>query len=223
MVDEEEWSWIQEHATGGFDHLLIGTSLPFLLGRGMQWLEAWSEAVAGGVWGGAAAGAAERLRRALDLEHWAAFGASFADLAELQRTVGAGERGPAPAAIVTLSGDVHHAYLFELAFPRGSGVQSSVWQAVCSPYRNPLDSRERAVIRAGMSPAAAAVGRALARSAGVPEPAVRWRAVGGGPWFDNQVATLTIDGRRLDMRLERALPVDETHARLDCVLERRLA
>jgi hypothetical protein len=47
--------------------------------------------------------------------------------------------------------------------------------------------------------------------------------VGGGPWFDNQVATLTIDGRRLDLRLERALPVDETHARLECVLERRLA
>jgi hypothetical protein len=223
MVDAEEWDWIAEHATGGFDHLLIGTSLPFLLGRGMHWLEAWSEAVAGGAWGGAAAGLAERLRQALDLEHWAAFGASFADLAELQRAVGAGERGPAPASIVTLSGDVHHAYLFELAFPRGSGVESSVWQAVCSPYRNPLDSRERRVIRAGMSPAAAAAGRALARAAGVRDPAVRWRAVGGGPWFDNQVATLTIDGRRLDLRLERALPVDATHARLECVLERRLA
>jgi hypothetical protein len=74
-----------------------------------------------------------------------------------------------------------------------------------------------------MSPVAAAAGRALARAAGVRDPAVRWRAVGGGPWFDNQVATLTIDGRRLDLRLERALPVDETHARLECVLERRLA
>ena len=45
----------------------------------------------------------------------------------------------APASIVTLSGDVHHAYLFEVAFPRGSGARSAVWQAVCSPYRNPLD------------------------------------------------------------------------------------
>ena len=48
MVDEDEWRWITEHATGGFDHLLIATSLPFLLGRGMHYVEAWSEAVAGG-------------------------------------------------------------------------------------------------------------------------------------------------------------------------------
>jgi hypothetical protein len=34
MVDAEEWAWIEDMATGGFDHLLIGTSLP-LLGPGM--------------------------------------------------------------------------------------------------------------------------------------------------------------------------------------------
>jgi hypothetical protein len=28
MVDEDEWRWIEEHATGDCDHLLIGTSLP---------------------------------------------------------------------------------------------------------------------------------------------------------------------------------------------------
>ena len=32
MLDEDEWDWVDEHATGGFDHLLIGTSLPWLLG-----------------------------------------------------------------------------------------------------------------------------------------------------------------------------------------------
>ena len=46
---------------------------------------------------------------------------------------------------------------------------------------------------------------------------------GDGPWFDNQVATLTIDGRRIDMRLDKAVPVDELHAKLECVLEQRLA
>src|SRR3712207_8062569 len=40
------------------------------------------------------------------------------------------------SSIVTLSGDVHHAYLAEVAYPRGSGVRSAVWQAVCSPFRN---------------------------------------------------------------------------------------
>ncbi len=31
MLDDDEWSWIEEKATGDFDHLLFGTSLPFLL------------------------------------------------------------------------------------------------------------------------------------------------------------------------------------------------
>ena len=223
MVDAEEWDWITEHATGDVDHLLLATSLPFLLGPGMHWLEAWGEAVAGGAWGSAAARVGERIRRAVDLEHWPAFQHSFADLAELQRAVAAGERGRPPASIVTLSGDVHHAYLFEVAFPRGSGVRSAVWQAVCSPYRNPLDARERRVIRALMTRASGALARVLGRAAGVKDPAVRWRRRGGGPFFDNQVATLLIDGRRMDMRLDKAVPVDDTHGRLECVLEQRLA
>ena len=52
---------------------------------------------------------------------------------------------------------------------------------------------------------------------------VRWRLTDGGPWFDNQVATLLIDGREMRMRLDKAVPVDEHEARLDRVLDRRLA
>ncbi|MGH2847546.1 MAG: alkaline phosphatase D family protein [Thermoleophilaceae bacterium] len=223
MLDEDEWDWVADQLKGDFDHLLVASSLPWLLGPAMHWAEAWSEAVAGGAWGRAPAALAERVRQLADLEHWAAFQESFARLGELLRAVGAGEHGPAPASIVVLSGDVHHAYLAEVAFRRGSGVRSSVYQAVCSPYRNPLEKRERNVIRLGMSRSFAAFWRAMARAAGVEDPDVRWRMVGDGPWFDNQVATLEVDGRRLGMRLEKAVPVDATAARLDCVLERRLA
>jgi PhoD-like phosphatase len=223
MLDEEEWAWVADHVSGDFDHLLVATSLPWLLGPGMHYAEAWSEAVAGGAWGPAFAPLAEKARQTADLEHWASFQESFARLAELLRSVGAGERGPAPASIVVLSGDVHHAYLYEVAFRRGSGIESNVYQAVCSPYRNPLQKKERRVIRLGMSRGFEAFTRTLARTAGVDAPDVRWRMVGDGPWFDNQVATLEIDGRRLGMRLEKAVPVDTTAARLDCVLERRLA
>ncbi|HVG75579.1 MAG TPA: alkaline phosphatase D family protein, partial [Thermoleophilaceae bacterium] len=80
MLDDDEWDWVHEHATGGFDHLLIGTSLPWLLGRGMHYVEAWSEAVAGGAWGPVAAKGAESLRQTGDMEHWAAFQDSFARL-----------------------------------------------------------------------------------------------------------------------------------------------
>jgi hypothetical protein len=124
---------------------------------------------------------------------------------------------------VTLSGDVHHAYLFEVAFRPEAGVRSAVWQAVCSPYRNPLDARERSVIRLGMSRPFAVAARALAHRAGVPDPEIRWRLTGGGPWFDNQVASLLIDGREMRMRLDKAVPVDSREARLERVLDRRLA
>jgi hypothetical protein len=223
MLDPEEWDWVYEHATGGFDHLLVATSLPWLLGRGMHFLEAWSEAVAGGAWGGAAAGAAENLRQTADMEHWAAFQESFARLRELYRAVGTGERGEPPASIVTLSGDVHHAYLFEVGYPRGTGMKSSVWQAVCSPYRNPLEKKERQSIRIGMSRPFEVAMRGLAHLAGVRDPGIGWRIVGDGPWFDNQVATLIVDGRRIEMRLDKAVPVDESRAKLECVLQHRLA
>jgi hypothetical protein len=224
MVDEDEWRWITEHAVGGYDHLLIATSLPWLLAPALHSVEAWSEAVCAGAWGDRMAGFGEKVRQAMDLEHWPAFHNSFVDMTELQRAVAAGERGDAPASIVTLSGDVHHAYLAEAAFPNGTGVESSVWQAVCSPFRNPLDSKERRSIRAMWTRPAAEIAHRLRRAAGVEDPAIRWRLTGGGPWFDNQYGVLTIDGRRMDMRIEKAVPEGESgEARLERVLEYRLA
>ena len=223
MVDAAEWDWITEHTEGDFDHLLLATSLPYLLGPGMQYVEAWNEAVTGGAWGERMSKVGEKLRQEMDLEHWGAFQDTFHKMVELQRAVGAGERGRAPGAIVTLSGDVHHAYLFEVAYPKGSEVESAIWQAVCSPYRNPLDGKERNIIKMGMSRPFGAVWKKLAKLAGVKDPGIRWRLSGGGPWFDNQVATLVIDGRRMDMHLDKAVPVDEETARLERVLDARLA
>jgi hypothetical protein len=224
MLDPDEWRWVEDKLTGDVDHLLIATSLPWLLSPAMHYLEAWNEAVCGGAWGPIAARVGERLRQGLDLEHWAAFDESFDRLAELQRAVGAGERGEPPASIVTLSGDVHHAYLSEVAFPRDAGVRSAVYQAVCSPLRNPLDAKERRVIETAMSKPAHAVARMLARAAGVDDPTVRWRMVDNGPWFDNQVATLSIEGRRIDMTIDKAVPGEKvTEPALDRVLEHRLA
>ena len=222
MLDPEEWDWVHEHASGDFDHLLVATSLPWLLGRGMHYVEAWNEAVAGGAWGPVAARAAEKMRQSVDLEHWGAFQESFMRIRDLFRAVGTGELGEPPASIVALSGDVHHAYLFEVGYPRGTGMKSNVWQAVCSPYRNPLGKNERQTIRIGMSRGFAQFMRALARLAGVDDPGIGWRMTGDGPWFDNQVATLEIDGRDILMRLEKAVPVNEHDARLECVLEQPL-
>lgn len=221
IFDDEEWDWIVDHASGDFDHLLISTTVPFLLSPAFHHIEAWNERLADGAWGSLAAHGSEKLRRALDFDHWAAFQFSFDRLRKLLEEVASGRRGNAPASIVVLSGDVHHAYLSEVAFPRGSGVSSPVFQAVCSPYRNPLDERERKVVRAGFSRPAHGVARGLARLAGAPDPGIRWRLL-EGPYFDNQVATLRLDGRSASMRLDKTTRDEEDQRKLEKSFERRL-
>jgi hypothetical protein len=222
IFDEEEWEWIVEQASGDFDHLLISTTVPFLLSPGFHYLEAWNERVCDGAWGPLAARGAEQLRRTVDFDHWASFDKSFQLLRGLLEEVGSGKRGRAPASIVVLSGDVHHAYLAETAFPAGTKIESAIYQAVCSPYRNPLDAKERRVIRAGFTRPFIAAMRGLAGCAGVSDPGLRWR-LAEGPYFDNQVATLRLDGRRAVMQLDKTVPGEEEERRLDCVFERRLA
>jgi hypothetical protein len=222
MVDADEWRWIEEHATGGFAHLVIGTSLPVLLGPALHHVEAWNEAVCDGAWGRTAARLGEKLRQRLDLEHWSAFHESFEAMCGLLGEVAAGRRGEAPETITVVSGDVHHAYLAEVAFPPGTGARSRVWQAVCSPFRNPLDERERRGIRFTWGRAGERIGRVLARAAGVPPPAVRWRLVHGEPWFDNQVATLFLAGRDAEFALDKALPDGGEDPHLERVFTRPL-
>jgi hypothetical protein len=79
MVNEAEWQWVTESVSGDWDHVVLATSLPLLLPHGIHALEAWNEAVCGGAWGKRFARTGERVRCATDLEHWAAFGKSFAD------------------------------------------------------------------------------------------------------------------------------------------------
>jgi hypothetical protein len=223
MLDPHEWRWLEEHAAGEFDHLLIGTSLPLLLAPGLHYLESWNEAVCNGAWGKPAALAGERVRQALDLEHWAAFGSSLERMMALLRDVGTGANGTAPASIVALSGDVHHAYLAEVGFPPGSGVRSSIYQATCSPLRNPLDERERRGIRFAFGRAGTQAARLLARAAGVDDPPVRWRLTHDAPFFDNQVCFLELDGRRSRLWLEKTVPEENDGYSLETVFERRLA
>ena len=221
MVDDDEWEWFLEHATGDFDHLLIATSLPFLLPGGEHGLEAWNEAVAEGAWGKLGSRLGEKMRRALDLEHWAAFRRSFERMSEALEEIASGKRGKPPSTIVFLSGDVHHAYLAEVAFRRSVGARSAVYQATCSPFRNGLDTNERRMVRFASGPVGQAIGRLLCRSAGVPPARIRWR-VDEGPWFDNQVATLSFDGPTAHFRIEKTHPDDWREATLHGVCERRL-
>ncbi|HEX5193470.1 MAG TPA: alkaline phosphatase D family protein [Solirubrobacteraceae bacterium] len=202
MMDPDEWSWLERQLHGDHDHVLIAGTLPVLLAPTLHWVEAWNEAVCAGGWGQWARRPGESLRRALDLEHWAAFQDSFHRLIELVGATGSGARGTAPAAIVMLGGDVHQSYVERVSFPAEAGVTSAVYQAVCSPFRNQLAKRERRLLGiARRSRLARRLARRLALSAGVREPVIRWDVVEQPTWR-NQLGWLRIDGRELELTIE---------------------
>ena len=204
MLDDPEWAWVAEQLSCGTRHLLVGSSLPVIGPQAVHYAEAWNEAVSGGVWGRRAARWAERMRLAMDLEHWPAFQHSFTALFGLLGEIGAGRHGPPPATITLLSGDVHFGYLARIAFPRAAGVRSVVWQATCSPLRNPLPPKLRLVTRGAFWRPLWALWRALARAAGVDDPPVRWRFEPPSPWFGNQLATVRVDGPRAHVTFEQS-------------------
>ena len=210
MVDPEEWRWIDEHATGDVDHLLIGTSLPMIMGPAMHWLEAWNEVVADGAWGKGVKKLAEKLRQELDLEHWPAFQASFRRMCDLLLEVGAGRRGTAPSTICVLSGrrpprlpgrgrlPVRARVLSRglagglLAVPQPAGHQ----RAADHPRR--LDAAAPAASRARWPSARACATRPSAGGS-------RMRSRGS----TTRSRSLELDGRRATFVLEKAIPPED--------------
>jgi hypothetical protein len=221
MVDEAEWEWVTESVSGDRDHLVLATSLPLLLPHGIHDLEAWNEAVCAGAWGRRAARGGERLRQAVDLEHWAAFGKSFADFERLLTGLATGAYGKAPASVTVISGDIHHSYLAPVDFPAGTNPRSAVYQAVCSPVHNVLPRSLRRGHRLVTSRAGELAAGVLARLAGVRKPRIRWR-ITDGPWFANMVSGLEFSGRTARIRFDRAVPDASGEPSLQPVLEKAL-
>ncbi|SCL30105.1 PhoD-like phosphatase [Micromonospora nigra] len=211
MLPAGEWAWFLDRAHGVYDHLVVGSSLPWLLPPGIHHVESWNEKLADSrrPW---VAGLAEKLRRGIDLEHWAAFRRSFEALGALFARLGSGTPGapddrkgsgpayPPPASISVLSGDVHHSYVARARFT-DAAVRTPVHQLTCSPLHNQVPAGLRPLMRLGWSAGPSGVTRALARSAGVRRPSVRWRKL-AGPYFGNAVATLTHSGRASEVVIE---------------------
>ncbi|MBE8475664.1 alkaline phosphatase D family protein [Streptomyces justiciae] len=218
MLDPGEARWLREQALAdreSYDHLLVGTSLPWLLPHLVHDAEAWNAALCRGDRGARWARFGEDLRRRADLEHWAAFPTSFDALAALIAEAGSGP--DAPATVLVLSGDVHHAYVAEPEWPSGGGPQARVLQLTCSPVHNSIPLSIRLGFRFGWSAAARVLGRRFAGHGGCPRPPVDWRRT-GGPWFGNQLMTLTMRGRSARLRLEQARPKGVLKTVTDSVL-----
>lgn len=193
MVSDAEFEWIEENATGDFDHLLIGSSLPWLLPHAISHLQSLNEvACRRPGWRGRLA---EKVRQAGDLEHWSSFRASSDRLARLVERIAQTET----ATVSILSGDVHHGYAAKVEFTEP--VKAAVYQLVCSPLRNKLPAYIRPFFYLAWWRPLASVLRWRMLKKVEPLP-VSWTKV-AGPYLGNMVATLRTSGRDAEMLLER--------------------
>src|SRR3712207_5183584 len=170
MLDEDEFAWVEaamrRAVDEGVEHLILGTSLPWLLPHAIHNLERWNETLNvrhHGRWRGRIA---EAVRQASDLEHWAAFGHSFERLGAALTAIARGEAGRAPATALVLSGDVHHAYAAELVEP--GNLSSRVHQLTVSPLHNQAPHPIRVGFKIGWSRRAERFTARLARWAEAP-------------------------------------------------------
>ena len=207
MISDPEFDWIEAQTRDGeFEHLVVVTSMPWLLPRALHDIESWNEALAAGSRGRVMGRMAEWVRRAVDLEHWAAFRKSFDRLTAHFEWVGRseGERR-APATICVLSGDVHHTYVSEAVYPRP--LEARVFQVTCSPIHNTIPLSMRLVFRVGWSRTAERIVRLLDRVTRVPPVPITWHHP-AGPYFGNILALLTFNGPTVRLRLERSVRPD---------------
>lgn len=206
MVSEQEFRWIEQQLSGDYDHLLVGTSLPWLLAPSLHDIEAWNEALCNGAGSERWVRWSEKIRRGADLEHWAAFMASFQRLAGLLEAVANGDYAErSPASVCVLSGDVHHAYVSQAQF--SPPTRAPVYQLTCSPLHNYVPALMRMTFRLAWSRAAERVVRAaLTRLAPIEASPLSW-ARKAGPMFGNQLMMLTTSGRTANLTVQRSGPV----------------
>jgi hypothetical protein len=198
LISDDEWDWVRAEALKPAKHVLLASSVPFLLAPGLHHTEAFDEALADGAWGGRlGARAGEKLRRLGVLDHWASFQATFRRLAELLDELSRTES----KSIVLVSGDVHHCYLAEVGWREAGVARAPVWQAVCSAFRKELLPHERGAIMVGHSRFGERLARRLSRTIGVGALPLDWRVV-EKPAYANQVATLTLDGDACALTVE---------------------
>jgi hypothetical protein len=224
ILDDEEFAWVdaavQNAVTDGVDHLLIGTSLPWLLPHSVHDLERWNETLSVRHHGKPLGRLAEKLRQAADLEHWAAFGQSFERLGRTLVSLGRGELGRPPVTALVLSGDVHHAYAAELVAP--GGLDTRVHQLTVSPLHNSAPHAIEIGFQVGWSRWARALTGGLRALARVPRSPLQWRKQ-AGPFFGNELGELVLEGRDARFLLWATSRDDDGTPRFTQVLDTRLS
>jgi phosphodiesterase/alkaline phosphatase D-like protein len=201
MIGESEFSWLESNAqerADSLDHLVLATSVPWLLAPALGDLESLNERAADRQdrWGSFA----EKLRQAADFEHWPAFCKSFVRLGEMIARIADHPNGP--ATISVLSGDVHHSYAARAELDGVSPGGATVHQLVCSPVHNYVPLFVKPVFMLSWTRPAAAITAWWVRRRGLPSPPMKWTSV-CGPLFGNTIATLEINDRKAEVFFEQ--------------------
>ncbi|MDH3640067.1 MAG: alkaline phosphatase family protein, partial [Gammaproteobacteria bacterium] len=216
LMDDEEWRWFEKQCTGSrHPFLIIVVTIPAFLPSLIHSLWGVVEGVSNSPTALALAG--EWARQKVDVEHWAAFPASFDALAKLLRQL-TGEGGrPAKRTVLLVSGDVHFSYNMEVSTPMlRSG--SRVLQLVSSPARKGLSGGDAGVIQAMQS----------LSSAPASQSGVTWRPLvtpNGWLWFGNFIATLKLGHAGVSVEYDRAAVTQvrrDVNGRVQTTTETRL-
>lgn len=200
MLGDREFRWLEDQVNDGLDqldHLVLGSSLPWLLPPVIGDLQTVNEIAAARQ--GIRGRLAEKVRQTADFEHWAAFLESFLRLSDLVVAAASGTVD-GPATISVLSGDVHHSYAARAELPDPSATR--VHQLVCSPVHNYVPWFVKPVFRLGWSRRLASLTRRYARRQGSPALPITWKNL-SGPLFGNTIATLHTTGRKAEVLFEQ--------------------
>ncbi len=220
MLDDDEWAFVVDECREPCRHLVIATSLPMFVPGGLHGIQQWNEAVCDGAWGRPFAWLGEKLRRALDMEDWAAFDRSFRLMEDLIAEIATGP--DAPATVSILGGDIHFSYAAELELRNGERADER--RASAGLLADPQHPRADANGGCWASPRRGA-GRWLAehlqRWVRRPPSRFSWE-LEDDPLFANTMGSLQFDGERATVQLERAGRSDQGVERLDVIIDRRL-
>ena len=204
MLGDREFRWLEEQVDDSLDtvdHLLIGSSLPWLLPPALGDLQTINEFAADHP--GLRGVVAEKVRQTADLEHWPAFLKSFLRLSELIESA-ANRSSDGPATVSVLSGDVHHSYAARADF--ATSPSTRVHQLVCSPVHNYVPAPLKPVFKLVWSPRLGRITRRWARRCGSPALPMSWRNL-SGPVFGNTIASFNAHNRIAEVVFEQ--PADD--------------
>ena len=226
MLDPHEWEWLEEHADG---------RLRPPADRHVAAVPARARAaLPGGVERGGLqrrlgrAGArslGEQMRQALDLEHWAAFGSSL----DARRASWCATSAPGEAARRRRRSSRCRATCTTPTSPRSAsraapGCARAVYQATCSPFRNPLDDARAALDPLRLQPARARWSASCSRA----PPASATRRCAGASRTTRRSSTTrsassSSTGGASRLWLQKTVPEENEGYSLETVFERVLA